>query len=70
MMKEAEAYLDEQFRTFMMGRRDSITEITTRKTTTTNAVTRKSRVPEGSLTFLTKENGGADFEQTTVTYSK
>jgi hypothetical protein len=52
MMKEAGASLDEEFRTFMMGRRDSITEITTRKTTTTNTVTRRNRrLWGGFLTF-------------------
>ena len=55
MMKEAEASLDEEFRTFMMGRRDSITEITTRKTTTTNTATRRNRLLGGFLTFSIKE---------------
>jgi hypothetical protein len=55
MMKEAEASLDEEFRTFMMGRRDFITDITTRKTTTTNTVTRRNRLLRGFLTFSIKE---------------
>jgi hypothetical protein len=55
MMKEAEASLDEEFRTFMMGRRDSITEITTRKTTTTNTVIRRNRLLGAFLTFSIKE---------------